>query len=57
MNFDITIAYMKKDQIEPIFDFREWRDRLNADEIDDDGDNSQIKQVQQWRSITVDGKH
>ena len=38
--FDIIISYMKKDAIEPIFNWHDWVERLTAEEIDEDNDHS-----------------
>jgi len=47
----MEILYLKKDEIEKLFSYSDCVARLNAEEFDEDGDNSQSKQVRQWRTI------
>ena len=53
-NFDIIISYMKKDTIEPIFQYVEWVKRIYDNQLDDN-ENSLIKQVLEWKPVKISG--
>ena len=55
-NFEIVISFMKKDTIESIFSYQEWVKRL-ADNDFDEGENSLLNQVVQWKPTRVKDKH
>ena len=46
---------MKKDTIEPIFSYQDWVKRL-ADNEFEEGENSLLNQVVQWKSTRVKDK-
>jgi len=52
-NFDIVISYMKKDTTEPIFSYSDWIKRLYDNQVDEEGENSLIQQVIQWKEVKM----
>jgi hypothetical protein len=53
-NFDIIVSYMKKDTIEPIFSYVDWVKRLQDNQLEEEGENSLINQVKEWKEVKVE---
>ena len=48
---------MKKDTIEPIFNYTNWTQRLYDNQIEDDNENSIVDQVMEWKQRHITGKN
>ena len=53
LDFNIILSYMKKDTIEPIFNYDDWVKRLHNNYVEE-GENSLVKQVREWKSVKVE---